>query len=138
MNYESQEWIVLICSLGFIIMNAEQLKDRFKQFAYRTVKVCESLSQTTTSQIIAKQLLRSAFSSAANYRSAKRAQSKKTIFTGRELLQTTASSIRSVLTTCYTLCPRLPLMQTRTDVLIRILDMTGMIRTFRRLLRLTH
>ena len=77
MNYESQEWIVLICSLGFIIMNAEQLKDRFKQFAYRTVKVCESLSQTTTSQIIAKQLLRSAFSSAANYRSATRAQSKK-------------------------------------------------------------
>lgn len=39
--------------------------------------MCESLKTTTTNQIIAKQLLRSAFSSAANYRAATRAQSKK-------------------------------------------------------------
>lgn len=58
-------------------MNSEELKDRFKQFAYRTVRVCESLTPTTTNQIIAKQLLRSAFSSAANYRAATRAQSKR-------------------------------------------------------------
>lgn len=58
-------------------MNSEELKNRFKQFAYRTVKVCESLTPTTTNQIIAKQLLRSAFSSAANYRAATRAQSRR-------------------------------------------------------------
>ena len=58
-------------------MNSEELKNRFKEFAYRTVKVCESLEQTTLNQIIAKQLLRSAFSSAANYRAATRAQSKR-------------------------------------------------------------
>lgn len=58
-------------------MNSEELKNRFKEFAYRTVKVCESLSPTTTNQIIAKQLLRSAFSAVANYRSATRAQSKR-------------------------------------------------------------
>lgn len=58
-------------------MNSEELKNRFKEFAYRTVKVCESLKPTTTNQIIAKQLLRSAFSSAANYRAATRAQSKR-------------------------------------------------------------
>lgn len=58
-------------------MHSEELKNRFKEFAYRTVKVCESVAPTTTSQIIAKQLLRSAFSSAANYRAATRAQSKR-------------------------------------------------------------
>lgn len=58
-------------------MNSEELKTRFKQLAYRTVKVCESLTPTTTNQIIVKQLLRSAFSSAANYRAATRAQSKR-------------------------------------------------------------
>ena len=41
------------------------------------MKVCESLKPTITNQIIAKQLLRSAFSSAANYRAATRAQSKR-------------------------------------------------------------
>jgi len=58
-------------------MNSQELKDRLKSFAYRSIKVCESLPNNLTSQTIAKQLLRSALSSAANYRSATRAQSKK-------------------------------------------------------------
>ncbi len=58
-------------------MNAEELKVRLKQFAYRCIKACETLPPTNTSQIISKQLLRSALSSAANYRAATRAQSKK-------------------------------------------------------------
>ena len=58
-------------------MNSEDLKNRFKQFAYRTARACGTLKRDTTSQIISKQLLRSAFSSAANYRSATRSQSKR-------------------------------------------------------------
>lgn len=58
-------------------MNAEQLKQRLKSFAYRCVDVCESLPKKRIGKIIEDQLLRSSFSSAANYRAACRAQSSK-------------------------------------------------------------
>ncbi len=58
-------------------MTAQELKDRLKTYAYRTIKVYEKLPKTLTSEIISKQLLRSSLSAAANYRAATRAQSKK-------------------------------------------------------------
>ena len=53
----------------------EQLKQRTKLFALRVVKLFQSLPRTVESQIIGKQLLRSATSVAANYRAACRARS---------------------------------------------------------------
>jgi four helix bundle protein len=47
------------------------------QFAYRTVPLCETLPAKKTSRIIEDQLLRSAFSAAANYRAACKAQSTR-------------------------------------------------------------
>lgn len=58
-------------------MDATILQNRLKQFAYRTVNLSRSLTKELVSEIIIKQLLRSAFSVAANYRAACRAQSKK-------------------------------------------------------------
>ncbi len=57
-------------------MNAEELKKRTKQFGLRCIKVVESLPRTRTADVLGKQLLRSATSVGANYRSACRAQSK--------------------------------------------------------------
>jgi len=48
----------------------EQLKRRTKAFALRVIRLYQSLSNNTESQIIGKQLLRSATSVAANYRAA--------------------------------------------------------------------
>ena len=53
----------------------EQLKQRTKLFVLRVVKLFQSLPKTVESQIIGKQLLRSATSVAANYRAACRARS---------------------------------------------------------------
>ena len=58
-------------------MTTQELKDRLKSYAYRTIKVYENLPKTLTAGIISKQLLRSSLSAAANYRAATRAQSKK-------------------------------------------------------------
>ena len=59
-------------------MNTEELKTRTKQFGLRCIKVVESLPNTRTSDVLGRQLLRSATSVGANYRSACRAQSKPT------------------------------------------------------------
>ncbi len=53
----------------------EQLKDRTKRFAYRVIKLFQSLPRTTEAQVIGKQALRSGTSVAANYRAAARARS---------------------------------------------------------------
>jgi four helix bundle protein len=58
-------------------MNAEDLKQRIKQYAYRCINVCETLPEGNKSKIISGQLIRSSLSGAANYRAATRAQSKK-------------------------------------------------------------
>jgi four helix bundle protein len=54
---------------------SEELKQRSKQYALRVIRLCESLPNTQTAQIIGKQLLRSGTSVGANYRAACRAKS---------------------------------------------------------------
>ena len=56
-------------------MDAEELKKRTKQFGLRCIKVVETLPKTRTADVLGKQLLRSATSVGANYRSACRARS---------------------------------------------------------------
>ena len=58
-------------------MNSSELQLRIKNFALRTVPLCEVLQDSKIGKIIEDQLLRSSFSAAANYRSACNAQSKK-------------------------------------------------------------
>lgn len=58
-------------------MTSQELQMRLKSFAYRTVPLCESLPSKKVSKVIEDQLLRSAFSAAANYRAACKAQSDK-------------------------------------------------------------
>jgi len=58
-------------------MNAVELQNRLKQFAYRVVPLCESLPTKKISRVIEDQLLRSAISAAAKYRAACKAQSPK-------------------------------------------------------------
>ena len=58
-------------------MDSHELLNRLKQFAYRIVKLTKFLPNTSEAIIIKGQLLRSAFSAAANYRSACKAYSKK-------------------------------------------------------------
>lgn len=58
-------------------MNAVELQKRLKEFAYRIVPLCESLPAKKISRVIEGQLMRSAFSAAANYRAACKAQSAK-------------------------------------------------------------
>ncbi|HMT73436.1 MAG TPA: four helix bundle protein [Chitinophagaceae bacterium] len=58
-------------------MNASELQKRLKEFAYRIVPLCESLPAKKVSRVIEDQLTRSAFSAAANYRAACKAQSVK-------------------------------------------------------------
>ena len=58
-------------------MTSEELNKRLKTFTYLTIPLCEALPSKKISRIIEDQLLRSAFSAAANYRSACKAQSEK-------------------------------------------------------------
>lgn len=57
-------------------MNKEELKDRTKRFAHRSVKLALSLPKTTLATHIAGQLIRCSTSVAANYRAVCLAQSK--------------------------------------------------------------
>jgi four helix bundle protein len=54
----------------------EQLLDRTKKFAVRTVQLFRSLSRAPEAQVLGKQLLRSGTSVAANYRAACRSRSR--------------------------------------------------------------
>ncbi len=56
-------------------MNEQEFKDRTKQIALRVIRLVESLPDTNSAQIIGKQLLRSATSVGANYRTACRGKS---------------------------------------------------------------
>jgi len=58
-------------------MTSVELQKRLKEFAYRIVPLCESLPSKKISNVVEDQLLRSAFSAAANYRSACKGQSRK-------------------------------------------------------------
>ena len=57
--------------------NAEALKKRAKALAIRVIKLFRALPHTAEAQIIGKQLLRSATSLAANYRSAYVSRSRR-------------------------------------------------------------
>ena len=54
----------------------EELRARTKRFAVRIVKLCDALSNKPSGWIVAKQILRSGTSIAANYRAACRSRSK--------------------------------------------------------------
>jgi len=56
-------------------MNEQEFKYRTKNLALRTIRLVESLPYKTTTNILGKQLLRSATSVGANYRAACRAKS---------------------------------------------------------------
>ena len=58
-------------------MNSKELEGRLRSLALRIVNVCEALPKKKISRVIEDQLLRSAFSAAANYRASCKAISKK-------------------------------------------------------------
>ena len=57
-------------------MDKEELKQRTKQFALRTLKVVRALPKDAAGRALANQLVRSATSVGANYRAACRGRSK--------------------------------------------------------------
>ena len=57
-------------------MNSDQLISRNKQFVLSVIQLVRSLPKSNEAQIMGKQLLRSATSTAANYRAACRSRSK--------------------------------------------------------------
>jgi four helix bundle protein len=57
-------------------MNAEELKERTKQFALGIIRLTTSLPNTRPANVISRQLIRSGTSVGANYRAACRARSK--------------------------------------------------------------
>jgi len=58
-----------------MITNAEMMKNRTRQFALTVIRLCRNLPPSQEQRIIARQLLRSATSVAANYRAVCRARS---------------------------------------------------------------
>src|SRR5438093_11427377 len=57
-------------------MNADELRDRTKQFALRIIRLVAALPKSIEGRAIANQLVRCGTSVAANYRSACRARSR--------------------------------------------------------------
>jgi four helix bundle protein len=57
-------------------VNAQELKERTKQFALRVMRLVDALPKTPKGRAIASQLVRSGTSVAANYRAACRGRSK--------------------------------------------------------------
>src|SRR5690606_25030847 len=58
-------------------MNADELQERTRQFALRVIKLVDALPNTASGRAIGNQLVRSAMSTAANYRAARRGRSRK-------------------------------------------------------------
>lgn len=57
-------------------MTRDELKKRTKEFALRAIKLVDALPRRTSGEVLGKQLLRSATSVGANYRSACRGRSE--------------------------------------------------------------
>lgn len=57
-------------------MNNDELKARTKEFALRVIRMSDALPKKMAAQVLGRQLVRSATSVAANYRSACRAKSR--------------------------------------------------------------
>ncbi|MBE9213529.1 four helix bundle protein [Plectonema cf. radiosum LEGE 06105] len=68
-------------------MNEVEFKRRTKQLALRVIRLIEALPHNLTAQIISKQLIRSATSVGANYRSACRAKSTADIIAKLSLVE---------------------------------------------------
>ena len=58
-------------------MTPLELETRLKKYAYRIVKLTEALPNSTVAKIIKGQIIRAAFSAAANYRSACKGYTRK-------------------------------------------------------------
>jgi four helix bundle protein len=58
-------------------MTSEQLKERFKNFGIRVLRMSDHLPDYYSSQVISKQITRSSLSAGANYRAACRSKSSK-------------------------------------------------------------
>ena len=58
-------------------MTREELKERFRQFSLRIIKMVDAMPCTISGNAIAKQIIRSGTSPAANYRAACLAKSDK-------------------------------------------------------------
>ena len=58
------------------MITSEELRQRTKAFALRIIKLSESMPKSQASYVIAKQVLRSGTSVAANYRAVCRARSR--------------------------------------------------------------
>src|SRR5256712_9943125 len=58
-------------------LTASDLKQRTKEFALNTVRLVERLPRGRAAEVIGRQLLRAGTSVAANYRSARRARSRR-------------------------------------------------------------
>ena len=56
-------------------MNSEEMKLRLKKFSIRIIKMTEAMRKDDAKSVLSKQIIRSATSSAANYRAACRAKS---------------------------------------------------------------
>ena len=65
----------MISELGIEKMTKQELKNRTKRFAIDAIKFVESLPKSKTNDVISYQLIKSATSVGANYRSACRARS---------------------------------------------------------------
>lgn len=76
-------------------MDDRELKRRTQAFALRVMKMIESLPNTTTGHVIAKQSVRSATSVGANYRAACRGRSKA------EFLSKLQTVVEEADETCY-------------------------------------
>ncbi|MCC5628002.1 four helix bundle protein [Nostoc sphaeroides CHAB 2801] len=68
-------------------MNEEDFKRRTKQLALRVIRLVEALPQSRTAEIIGKQLIRSATSVGANYRSACRGKSTADVIAKLSLVE---------------------------------------------------
>ena len=58
-------------------MTREELKERYRQFSLRIIKMVDAMPNTISANAIAKQIVRSGTSPAANYRAACLAKSNK-------------------------------------------------------------
>jgi four helix bundle protein len=58
-------------------MTTEELKERFRNFGIRVLKMADHLPTTNSASVISKQIIRSASSAGANYRAACRSKSSR-------------------------------------------------------------
>ncbi|MBX9253694.1 four helix bundle protein [Desmonostoc muscorum CCALA 125] len=68
-------------------MNEDDFKRRTKQLALRVIRLVEALPQSRTAEVIGKQLIRSATSVGANYRSACRGKSTADVIAKLSLVE---------------------------------------------------